>query len=64
MLEAGESAEVALAEGRHAWLQVVEGDVEVNGEKLASGDAAALSGEESVRVAAEGRAEVVLFDLA
>ncbi len=36
-----------LRPGRHAWLQVVRGDVTVNGAALHDGDAAAISAEES-----------------
>jgi redox-sensitive bicupin YhaK (pirin superfamily) len=55
-----------LAKGRSAWVQVVSGPVEVNGQQLASGDAAALTDESAVTVKAisDHPAEVLLFDLA
>jgi redox-sensitive bicupin YhaK (pirin superfamily) len=61
-LGAGESVAHALTPGRHAWVQVLRGDVRVNGQTLKAGDAVALSGEASVAVDGEG--EILLFDLA
>lgn len=61
VLEKG-SVDFALAEGRHAWVQVAKGNVKVNGQPLREGDGAAVSDERSVRL--EGDGEVLLFDLA
>jgi len=55
-----------LAPSRHAWVQVVRGEVTVNGHQLGQGDGAAISDERQVTLAAqrlEG-AELLLFDLA
>jgi redox-sensitive bicupin YhaK (pirin superfamily) len=49
--------------GRHAWLQVLRGDVTVNGTALRAGDGAAISAEPSLDIASAGNAEVMLFDL-
>src|SRR5947209_12400861 len=51
-----------LADGRHAWLQVLRGTVTVNGAELAAGDGAAISEEAALTVRASGAAEVLLFD--
>jgi len=53
----------ALRPGRHAWLQVLRGAVDVGGTVLAAGDALAVSAEPALRMRAKGRAEVMLFDL-
>jgi quercetin 2,3-dioxygenase len=50
--------------GRHAWVQVARGNVRLNDVELKQGDGAALSKEKEVRIAAQGPAEVLLFDLA
>jgi redox-sensitive bicupin YhaK (pirin superfamily) len=50
-----------LPEGRHAWIQVVRGTVDVNGASLQQGDGAAISDERAVVVSGNG--EVLLFDL-
>jgi len=51
----------ALPEGRHAWIQVVRGTIEVNGTALQQGDGAAVSDERTLVVSGDG--EVLLFDL-
>jgi redox-sensitive bicupin YhaK (pirin superfamily) len=50
--------------GRHAWLQVLRGGVQVNGLALTAGDGAAVSAEPALEVRATTQAEVLLFDLA
>lgn len=50
--------------GRHAWVQVLRGEVRVNGQGVKSGDGVALSEERAVEVQAAQPAEVMLFDLA
>jgi redox-sensitive bicupin YhaK (pirin superfamily) len=56
--------EHALRPGRHAWLQVARGGLTVNGQDLAEGDGAAISGESSLRIEATAPSEILLFDLA
>jgi len=63
-LAAGAQVEHALAKGRHAWLQVARGAVEVNGQKLRAGDGLAASDEPRLAIRASEDAEVLLFDLA
>ncbi|MFN8391736.1 MAG: pirin family protein [Bdellovibrionota bacterium] len=53
-----------LRPGRHAWIQVVSGPVVVNGTRLESGDAAAVSDETSLTLDAGEGSELLLFDLA
>jgi hypothetical protein len=62
-LEDGEEVRHALAPGRHAWVQVTRGEVELAGERLAAGDGAALSGEAAASIRGRSTAEVLLFDL-
>lgn len=64
LLKAGEAVEHRLGEGRHAWLQVVKGEVELNGKKLVAGDGAAASDESALTILAGDDSEVILFDLA
>ena len=63
-LTAGESVSHRLRPGRHAWVQVARGAVDLNGQPLAEGDGAAVSNEEALEIKATGNAEVLLFDLA
>lgn len=64
ILKSGEAVEHRLDAGRHAWLQVVKGAVELNGNRLGAGDGAAVSEETSLKISASEDAEIILFDLA
>ncbi|MGH9443548.1 MAG: pirin family protein [Thermoanaerobaculia bacterium] len=64
LLAEGESRDLPLAPGRGAWVHVARGAAIVNGNDLSEGDGAGLSGEEAVRIAGKGSAEVLVFDLA
>ena len=63
-LEPGAEAVHEFAPGRHAWVQVAGGEIELNGMPLAAGDGAAISGEKTVKIRAKDRADALLFDLA
>ena len=55
-----------LAPGRHAWVQVIRGQVTVNAQPLHEGDGAAISDESALAVSGAGQdgGELLLFDLA
>jgi redox-sensitive bicupin YhaK (pirin superfamily) len=59
-----ETAAHVISAGRHVWVQVLRGNVAVNGQSLHAGDGAAGSGEESVTIKSDGDSEIMLFDLA
>ena len=48
---------------RHAWVQVAEGELTLNGQSLVAGDGAALSEETSLTLTAKAPAQALLFDL-
>ncbi len=52
-----------LAEGRNGYLHVACGSLTLNGQRLAAGDGAALSGEPFLNLEVPDRAEALLFDL-
>ena len=64
LLGAGKTVEHKFGAGRHGWLQVARGGVELNGHELAQGDGAAISEESKLAIQAREEAEVLLFDLA
>jgi redox-sensitive bicupin YhaK (pirin superfamily) len=64
VLDAGASVSHRLAPGRHAWVQVVRGAVDLGGQRLQAGDGASLSEEAELTLTARDPAEVLLFDLA
>jgi len=63
ILNGDDSVEHRLAAGRQAYVQVARGSVSVNGQRLDTGDAAHVSGEDLVRFDSASDAEVLLFDL-
>ena len=65
-LEADASVDYALTPGRHAYLQVTDGTLRVNGAELAAGDGAAIVNEDRIQVSAmgDGPARALLFDVA
>jgi redox-sensitive bicupin YhaK (pirin superfamily) len=54
----------ALAPGRHAWVQVLRGTIQLGSNTLGAGDAAAFPADESPVLKATEPAELMLFDLA
>jgi redox-sensitive bicupin YhaK (pirin superfamily) len=64
LLEKGASVEQNIQAGRHAWLQLVRGKIELNGQALEAGDGASLSDERSLKIKAGEAAELLFFDLA
>lgn len=60
----GESVSHAVNPGRHVWVHVATGSVEVAGELLSAGDAIAISEGDEISITGVGDGEVLLFDLA
>jgi len=64
LLSKDEEVSVHLAQGRHAWVQLISGSLDVNGKSLESGDGAAISEEIKLDLKAKGdNTEFLLFDL-
>ena len=65
LLPEDQSVELALAEGRGAYLQVARGSVTLNGQRLEAGDGAAVEKESKLQItgASDDEAEFLLFDL-
>jgi len=64
VFDAGQKADLTLGDGRHAWVQVAEGRVRVNGQELASGDGVAISDERHLTIDGIDKGEILVFDLA
>ncbi|MEO8249377.1 MAG: pirin family protein [Burkholderiales bacterium] len=64
LFDGGESALLALNPARKGYVQVVRGSVQVNGQALATGDAAMIADETSIALHDGNVAEVLVFDLA
>lgn len=63
LFDGNETAELRLAQARCAYVQVARGSISANGERLRQGDAAMLTGEESLRLEQGAGAEVLVFEL-
>ena len=64
LFDAAEQATLTLASGRLAYVHLVRGSLQVNGQLLVSGDALQLRQEQQVLISAGQDAEVLVFDLA
>jgi hypothetical protein len=64
LFDGPESVVQALDTQRLAYAHVARGEIEVNGQRLVSGDAALLDGEAQLTLANGRAAEVLVFDLA
>jgi redox-sensitive bicupin YhaK (pirin superfamily) len=63
-LASGETVDLTVRPGRHAWIHVARGAARVGGESLAAGDAAYTSEEGTIAIEGVDAAELLVFDLA
>ena len=63
-LGAGTSVVHKLRPGRHGWIQIIDGALDLNGVGLATGDGAAVSDEPELRLRTEIDSHVLVLDLA
>jgi redox-sensitive bicupin YhaK (pirin superfamily) len=63
LFDGAESAKLALAPGRKAWIHVARGKVTANGQALVAGDALAVRDESEISLEQGEGAEVLVFDL-
>jgi redox-sensitive bicupin YhaK (pirin superfamily) len=63
-LTEGSGVEHALGERRGAYLYVLDGDLDVNGERMTTGDAAQITDETAIAMTANATSELVLVDVA
>ena len=64
LFDGNETSRLAVDPTRKAYVHVVRGQIEANGQKLAAGDAAMLEKESQIELAGGQHAEVLVFDLA
>jgi redox-sensitive bicupin YhaK (pirin superfamily) len=62
LLLAGQSARWQVRR-KQVWVQLIRGEIRVNGAPLTAGDGAAITDEPEVSIAADADAEALLFDL-
>ena len=64
LFDGAESTSLTLDPARKSYVHLVRGELEVNGERLSTGDAALIEGESHLALSAGNDAEVLVFDLA
>jgi len=62
-LDKGASLDYSLADGRSGWVQLIEGELDLNGTTLLPGDGAAIQNERALHLHAPSGAHFLLFDL-
>ena len=63
-LNAGARVDHAIGDGRGVYLYVIEGDAQVNGERLETGSAAQITAERAIGIAATAVSELIFVDVA
>ena len=63
LLDEGKTVGHILKPGRHSWVQVIQGTLELNGQTLNAGDGAAIVDELDLKLVAKKPSEALLFDL-
>jgi len=64
LFDGDQSAQLTLGSGRKAYIHLVQGELEVNGQHISTGDAALLENETLITLNNGSNAEVLVFDLA
>ena len=62
-LAPGESVKHEIHDGRGCYLYAIEGEIDVNGERMSTGDAARIWDEPMLEIAASSDAELILVDV-
>lgn len=57
------SIDYTLKEKRYAWLQVIKGEVELNGDMLSAGDGAAIKDIQQLNIDSNAVSEILFFDM-
>jgi redox-sensitive bicupin YhaK (pirin superfamily) len=62
-LKDGDSVRHPIVAGRHAWLQLIQGELDANGTRLTPGDAVAMSETDALILSAIKPSDFLVFDL-
>lgn len=62
-LKSGDQLNFNLKPGRAAWVQVIDGNLDVNGKKVSTGDAVSVENMPTIQISALDKCEIILFDL-
>jgi len=62
-LKSSQEINFKIRPGRHIWIQMIKGALEVNDVRIEAGDGLAISVEKALKIVAKANAEFILFDL-
>ncbi|HEY9018399.1 pirin family protein [Thiomicrospira sp.] len=62
-MQAGQEVKFDIRPGRGVWIQLVKGELDVNGESMQTGDGLAVEEEPGLVMTTDSKAEFLLFDL-
>ena len=63
VLQEGEALEMGIAEANKLFVQVVSGEITVNGQAITGGDGAQITNERELRISSQSEAEFLVFDM-
>jgi len=63
ILEVGAEVELAIASSNKVFVQVVQGDISVNGQKAAVGDGIQITDQDRLSITCQSEAELLVFDM-
>ena len=63
ILEAGAEVELPIADSNKVFVQVVRGDISVNGQKATAGDGIQITDQDKLTIAGQSEAEFLLFNM-
>lgn len=63
VIEQGDEVNFPIRSGRGVWIQLVKGELDVNGEQMQTGDGLAVEDESGLVITTDGSAEFLLYDL-
>jgi len=63
VLQEGEALEMGIAEANKLFVQVVSGEITVNGQVITGGDGAQITNERELRISSQSEAEFLVFDM-
>lgn len=63
IVEAGAEVELSIADSNKVFIQVVRGDIRVNGQDAAAGDGVQITDQDQLIIAGQSEAEFLLFDM-
>ncbi len=62
-LKSSQDLDFSIRPNRHVWVQMIKGEVDINGRKITAGDGLSASNEKALKIKSNKDSEFILFDL-